>query len=197
MDSLAGLRRTFRFVRHVAGGEAVLHPLRAAAAVTAYAIAVLLATVWIVSALESLTLPLLDLGRAGIGDAIIAFAARFALPPQAIFQLAHLLVGIKFLVGLFLLAAIVVGMLERLLRAPGDETLDLALFVSAVASVVAASPLLADTHAQLELVGELMLCLIASLLTGFARRGPIAEPATRVSYYPTLSPALPFRLPPR
>jgi hypothetical protein len=138
--------------------------------VSAYLIALLLAAVWIVGALETFTHPLLDLGRPQVGDVIISLAGALALPPEAVLPLAKLLAGLKFMVGAFLLAALVGAVCDKA-RARGcdDATLDVALFIAALASIAAAPPgLLHGGELLLATIGELMLCLIAS---GFAIYG--------------------------
>jgi len=137
---------------------------------TAYAIALLLAVVWLSSAGASARLPMFDLGRPGIDDAIIAFAALLAVPPL---KLAHLLVGLKFLLGAYLLTAVIVAVYDRLRWGmDGDEMLDLGLFFSAIASIVAAVPVLMHGAALCGAIGELMLCAIASGLLLVAH-GPL------------------------
>jgi cytochrome bd-type quinol oxidase subunit 1 len=147
-----------------------VHQLRRLALSAAYGIVLLLAAVWISSALASLQQPLFDLGRARIGDAIIAFAGALALSPESTLKLAHMLVGVKLLLGAYLVASLVGAVYERLRwGASGDEMLDLGLFLSAIASIVAASPVLADAGALRAAVGELLLCAMASGLAAFGR----------------------------
>ena len=136
----------------------------------AYSIALLLAAVWIVGALETFNHPLLDLGRPQVGDVLISLAGALAVPPEAILPLAKLLAGLKFMVGAFLLSA-VIGTVYDKARSRGcdDAALDVALFAAALASIVAALPgLLHGGDLLVAPVGELMLCLIAS---GFAVYG--------------------------
>ena len=153
--------------------------LRRAALAAAYAIVVLLATVWLSAALASLHHPLFDLGKARIGDAIIAFAELLGLPPDMTLPLAQLLAGLKLLLGLYLLAASILAISARLRsRTSGDEMLDLGLFVAALASIVAAGPAPIDGEALRILVGELMLCAIASGLIHFTRATPAPTSAT-------------------
>jgi hypothetical protein len=141
-----------------------------AARITAYAIVVLLSAVWTTSALASLRQPLFDLAKPRVGDAIIAFAGVLAVPPENILKLAHLLVGLKLLLGAYLLAAVISAVYERLrFGASGDEILDLGLFLSAVASIVAASPVFGDGEPLQRLIGELMLAAIASALASYGR----------------------------
>ena len=56
--------------------------LRYLARCGAYAITMLLAAVWTVGGLESLTRPLFDLGKPRIGDAIILSPTRSRSPPR-------------------------------------------------------------------------------------------------------------------
>jgi hypothetical protein len=150
--------------------EAGMLNLRPAARFTAYAIALLLSAVWMSSALASLEQPLFDLGKARIGDAIIVFAGVLALSPESTLKLAHMLVGLKLLLGAYLLAAVIVVLHERVRgRAGGDEMLDSGLLLSAIASIVAAGPVMMESEALQAGVGELMLCVIASGLAAFAR----------------------------
>jgi hypothetical protein len=159
--------------------DVLLGVLRAAARATAYGIAVLLSVMWVTSAATSFLHPLFDLGRARIGDAIIAFNGFLHLPPQAIFELAHMLVGLKLLLGTYLLIAVLFAAYERLRRrTSGDDMLDIGLFLSAIASIIASGPLVIAGEGLLEFVGELMLCIIASGLTAVAR---VPEPATVIA----------------
>ena len=153
--------------------------LRHMALTAAYAIAVLLATVWVSAGLASLHRPLFDLGNARIGDAIIGFADLLALPPEMMVQLAHLLAGLKLLLGLYLLAALILAIAARVrCRTSGDEIFDLGLFASAVASIVAAGPAPIEGEALRVAVGELMLCALASGLAQLGRAAPAPTSAT-------------------
>lgn len=136
----------------------------------AYLIALLLAAVWIVGALETFSHPLLDLGRPQVGDVLISLAGALAVPPEAILPLAKLLAGLKFMVGAFLLSAVIGTVCDKARsRGCDDAALDVALFAAALASIVAALPgLLHGGDLLVAPVGELMLCLIAS---GFAVYG--------------------------
>jgi hypothetical protein len=150
--------------------EALMSTLRALARFTAYLIALLLAAVWISAAIVSLEQPLYDLGRAHVGDAIIRFARSVALSPESTLRLAGMLAGLKLLIGTYFLLAIAVAAHERVRwRTRSDEMLELGLFVSALASIVAVSPLIADAKALGTAIGELLLCVIASGLVAFAR----------------------------
>src|SRR5215470_4709495 len=99
--------------------------LRRLSLVGAYAIALLLSTVWIVSALAALTRPLFDLGKARVGDAIIGFAGCLSLSPAQTLKFAHMLVGIRFLIGAFLLATVLAAVCHAMRRRQdGDAMLE-------------------------------------------------------------------------
>jgi hypothetical protein len=150
--------------------------LRRIARVAACAIVLLLAAVWLTSALASLQQPLLDLAKPQIGDAIIGFASFLALSPDGTMRLAHMLVGLKLLTGAYLLAGIAFTIFERMRwEGEGDEMIEVALFVSAIATIVAAAPVLSTTAGLQAVIGELLLCALASGLVMFARGAP--EPA--------------------
>ena len=144
--------------------------LRYLSRVSAYLIGLLLAAVWTVGALDTLLRPLFDLGRAQVGDVIISVATTVALPSQHMLQFAHLLGGLKFMVGALLLVALVGAVIEKLRFGSSDDAIfDVALFVAAVASVAGALPGLAHGGVLLQgAVGELILCVAAS---GFAIYG--------------------------
>ena len=147
----------------------------------AYLIALLLAAVWIVGALEASTRPLLDLGRPHVGDVIISLAGVLALPQEALLPLAKLLNGLKFMVGAFLLAAVIGAVCDKA-RARGcdDAMLDVALFIAALASLATAPPgLLHGGHQLLLTIGELMLCVIASWLAVYGRGYLVREERPR------------------
>ena len=138
---------------------------------SAYLIALLLAAVWIIGALDTFNRPLLDLGRPQVGDVLISLAGALAIPPHVVFPLAKLLAGLKFMVGAFLFAALIGAAYDKL-RARGcdDAALDVALFAAALASAIAVLPgLLHGGELLLAPVGELMLCLIASGLAIYGR----------------------------
>jgi hypothetical protein len=150
--------------------EAVMSWLRRPARIIAYSIVLLLSAVWTASALASLRQPLFDLAKPRIGEAIIAFADVLFLPPESIVKFAHMLAGLKLLLGAYLLTALIAAVWERLRDgASGDEILDLALFLSAVASIVAGFPAIGESEALQRLIGELMLCVIASALASYGR----------------------------
>src|SRR5215207_2910220 len=159
--------------------DVFLDVLRPLARTTAYGIALLLSAVWVTSATASFMQPLFDLGKARIGDAIIAFGGLLHLPPQAIFELAHMLVGLKLLLGTYLVIVVIFAAYQRLRwRRSGDEMLDIGLLASAVASIIASGPLVIEGEGVRVLIGELMLCVIASGFATFARGSPMPEPAT-------------------
>jgi hypothetical protein len=173
-------------VRHVLDVDLWPAPLRVAlralGCTLAYLAALLLSAVWISGALAALASPLLDLGKPHVGTAIIVFARYLSLSPEGIFMLAHTLVGIKLALGTFLLMAVSAGIYGRLRGAAGDAALDVALFLSAIASVVAAIPVLTETIGLHQIVGELMLCVIASTLIGAAQAPLAADIESRTDF---------------
>jgi hypothetical protein len=145
--------------------------LRFAARIGAYLIALLLAAVWAVSALDSLGRPLFDIGRPAVGDVIISVVSALSLAPQSALLFALLLVCLKLMVGAFLLAALMCAIYERLRWGSCDDAmLDVALLIAALASAASALPGLTHGGEMLqEIIGELMLCLIASGLAIYGR----------------------------
>jgi len=137
----------------------------------AYFITLFLSVVWTVAALETLTRPLLDIGRPAVGDVIISIASALSLGPQSALLFALLLVVLKLLVGAFLLATLICAVYEKWRWGASDDAmLDVALFVAAMASAASALPGLTHGGELLtEVVGELMLCLIASGLAIYGR----------------------------
>src|SRR5215213_4556227 len=87
----------------------------------AYAITLLLAAVWTVAALDSLTRPLLDIGKPAVGDVIISIASAVSLGPQSTLMFALLIVALKLLVGAFLLATLVCAAYEKLRWGSSDD----------------------------------------------------------------------------
>ncbi|MFL5049665.1 MAG: hypothetical protein ACJ8D4_06095 [Xanthobacteraceae bacterium] len=159
--------------------DVFLDVLRPLARTTAYGIALLLSAVWVTSATASFMQPLFDLGKARVGDSIIAFGGLLHLSPRAIFELAHMLVALKLLLGTYLLVVVIFAAYERLRwRRSGDEMLDIGLLAAAIASIIASGPLVIGGEGIRVLVGELMLCVIASGFATFARGSPMLEPAT-------------------
>jgi hypothetical protein len=140
--------------------------LRTVSRFSAYLIALLLAAVWTVNALHSFLHPLFDLGRPYVGDAIIAVARLVSLPSEHILPFAKLLAGLKFMVGAFLLTALIGSLYEKLRFGTCDDAVfDVALFVAAVAAFVGALPgLMYGGELLVATIGELMLCAIASWL---------------------------------
>ena len=140
--------------------------LRTTARIGAYLIALLLAAVWALDAADSLQRPLYDIGRANVGEIILSLAGTFSLSAAATITLAHTLAGLKLMVGALLLAAVVMAVNDKVrLGKCDDAMLDVALFVSAMASVAASVPGLAiGGEALRQVIGELMLCIIASAL---------------------------------
>jgi hypothetical protein len=149
-----------------------------------YSITLLLAAVWTVGGLESLTRPLFDLGKPLIGDAIIMIAHAVAIPSETIVLFALMLVGLKFMVGAFLLAALFSAAYEKIhFGSTDDAMLDMALLTSAIATIASALPgLLYGGELLLSVIGELMLCVIASALAIYGRGFLVKEelpPPTR------------------
>jgi hypothetical protein len=145
--------------------------LRYSARTGAYLITLLLAVNWAVCALDSLGRPFLDIGRPAVGDVIISIVGAFSLAPQSALLFALLLVCLKLMVGALLLATIMCAIYERLRwGACDDAMLDVALLVAALASAASALPGLTHGGEMLnEIIGELMLCLIASGLAIYGR----------------------------
>jgi hypothetical protein len=153
--------------------------LRRMARLAAYAIILLLAAVWISSALASLRQPLLDLAKPQIGDAIIDLASFLMLSPAGTMRLANMLVGLKLLTGTYLLVGLAFTIYERLRwEGEGDEMIEVALFLSAIATIVAASPVLTSTLGLQAAIGELLLCALASGLVMFGRAEQRQAPPT-------------------
>ena len=145
--------------------------LRYLARFGAYLIVLLLAAVWAVSALDSLTRPFLDIGRPVIGDAIISIAGALGLSAQSTLLFAFLLVGLKLMVGAVLLAALFCAAYEKMRWNTSDDAiLDVALFIAAIASASSSLPGLTHGGELLNhVIGELMLCVIASALAIYGR----------------------------
>ncbi len=137
----------------------------------AYLIVLLLAAVWGVSALDSLRRPFFDIGRPVVGDAIISVATYLSLTPQWTLLFALLLVCLKLMVGAFLLATLFCAIYEKFRWGQSDDSmLDVALLIAAFASVSSSVPGLMNGGDMLnEIVGELMLCVIASALAIYGR----------------------------
>jgi hypothetical protein len=147
----------------------------------AYLIALLLAAVWCVSAIESLTRPLYDLGRPLVGDVLISMAAKLPIGPETIVVLALVLCGLKLMVGTLLLAAVFAAAYEKhTFGTTDDAMLDVALLVSAIATVASAPPAIVYGGSfLLEIIGELMLCAIASALAIYGRGYLVKEEIPR------------------
>lgn len=141
------------------------------ARIGAYLVTLLLAAVWTFAALDSFARPLFDIGRPAVGDVIVSIAGALSLPPQSALLFALLLVALKLLVGAVLLAAIFCAAYEKLRwNSADDAMLDVALFIAAIASAASALPGLTHGGEMLnEIIGELMLCLIASGLAIYGR----------------------------
>src|SRR4051812_44852586 len=150
--------------------------------VAAYLISLLLAAVWTVGALASFAYPLADLGRPHVGDVIIAVAGAMALAPEYVLTFAQLLAGLKFMVGAFLLVALI-GVLVTKVRLGfcDDAMLDVALFIAALASIVAALPgLMHGGELLVPSIGELLLCVFASGLAIYGRGYLIGQERPRL-----------------
>jgi hypothetical protein len=153
------------------GWATLSNGLQISARIGAYLIALLLATIWAASALDSLGRPLFDIGRPAVGDVIISIVNALSLAPQSALVFALLLVCLKLMVGALLLATVMCAVYERLRWASCDDAmLDVALLISALASAASALPGLTHGGEMLqEIIGELMLCLIASGLAIYGR----------------------------
>jgi len=168
----------------LAGVEAVMSAwLRYLARRGAYTIALLLSAVWCVAALESLTRPLYDIGKPMIGDVLVSIFAKLPVAADTVLILALLLVGLKLMVGAFLLAAVFTAAYEKhVFGTTDDAMLDVALLIAALASIASAPPAVVyGGKFLLEMIGELMLCAIASALAiygrGYVTRGERPRPA--------------------
>jgi hypothetical protein len=142
-----------------------------------YLIALLLAAVWTVDGMESLTRPLYDIGRPIVGDVIVSVGYALSLSPPMIVLFALMLVGLKLMVGALLLAALFAGAYEKYtLGSTDDAMLDVALFVAALATIASALPgVIHGGDLLLSVIGELMLCVIASSLAIYGR-GYVVRP---------------------
>jgi len=154
--------------------------LRYLSRLAAYFIALLLAVVWVVNAIDTLFRPLFDIGRAQVGDTIIAVGGR-VLAADHLLPFAHLLGGFKFMVGALLLTALVGAVVEKVrYKSCDDALLDVALFVAGLASVAGALPGLVYGGPLLQgSVGELILCVAASGLAIYGRGYLIKEEIPR------------------
>jgi hypothetical protein len=151
----------------------------------AYLIALLLAAVWTVGGMESLTRPLFDLSRPLVGDVIILVGHALQLSPQMIMVFALMLVGLKFMVGALLLAALFAAAHQKYtLGSADDAMLDVALLVAAIATIASGLPgLMHGGELLLSVIGELMLCVIASALAIYGR-GYLVRPELPVPTRP-------------
>jgi hypothetical protein len=153
------------------GWATLSNGLQTSARIGAYLMALFLAVLWAVCALDSLGRPLFDIGRPAVGDVIISIVSALSLAPQSALLFALLLVCLKLMVGAFLLATVMCAIYERLRWGSCDDAmLDVALLISALASAASALPGLTHGGEMLqEIIGELMLCLIASGLAIYGR----------------------------
>jgi len=195
--------RTFIHLPHppawfLARRRALMGALRGVARILSCAMVLLLAAVWIASALAAMTRPLLDLGTPRIGEAILAFANHLSLSPEATWVLAQALVGARLFLGIWLLLLLVYATYERVRWGRiGNGMLDAALLLSAIASIVAVAPVVLEPEPRLGALGELMLCVMASGLATFAR-GDHAEASAApalAALAPVVNPPLPLPLP--
>jgi hypothetical protein len=147
------------------------HLLSYLARIGAYLITTLLAAIWTVDALDTLLHPLYDLGRRNVGEVILALTRALGLSPHATFQFAHLLAGLKLMVGALLLTALIGAIYEKVRHGTSDDALlDVALFTAGIASVASAMPGLIHGGVPLqEVMGELLLCVFASGLAIYGR----------------------------
>jgi hypothetical protein len=145
--------------------------LHAAARVTAYLIALLLALVWSASAGVSLTKPLFDIAQPRIGDVIVTIGRLLSLSPEGIVTFAHILAGLKLFVGVYLFMAVVVAACEWVVHGTSDDAmLDVGLLMSALASPISAIPFVYTGGEPLQgVIGELMLAVFASVLAIYGR----------------------------
>jgi hypothetical protein len=143
----------------------------------AYLIVLLLAAVWTVGGMETMTRPLFDIGRPLVGDVIISVGHAFSLSPQMIVVFALVLVGLKFMVGALLLAALFAAAHQKYtLGSADDAMLDVALLVAAIATIASGLPgMIHGGELLLAVIGELMLCVIASALAIYGR-GYLVKP---------------------
>lgn len=151
---------------------------------SAYLIAFVLALGWVARGLASLELPLFDFGTNDTGGAIIAIATALDLGPAATFQLAYLLAGLKVLIGAYLLAGVAVGIADLMIEGRSDDALlDVMLMIGAVASAIAALAAVPDATTWIRIhLGEVFLCLIASMLAALSRAlQPVAEAKVRAT----------------
>jgi hypothetical protein len=84
---------------------------------------------------------------------------------------ALMLVGLKFMVGALLLASLFAAAHQKYTFGTADDAmLDVALFVAAIATVASALPgVIHGGELLLAVIGELMLCVIASALAIYGR----------------------------
>jgi hypothetical protein len=137
----------------------------------AYAIALLLSAVWCVAAMESLTRPLYDIGKPKVGDVLVSIFAKLPVAAETVLVLALMLVCLKLMVGLLLLASVFTAAYEKyVFGATDDAMLDVSLLVAALATIASAPTAIAFGGTFLvEMIGELMLCAIASGLAIYGR----------------------------
>jgi hypothetical protein len=155
---------------------------RAAAWFAAYLVVLLLALIWAADGLVALKAPLLDIGRRDVGDGIIRMATLLGLSPAGVMNMALALAGMKLMISAFLLLTVSVASYEwRRFGASDNAMLDVGIFLSAVASAIAALPVMAQGGIPLQAaLGEMLLCVIASGLAWYGRGYMAPAVSTRV-----------------
>jgi hypothetical protein len=141
--------------------------LRAAA----FGTALLLGVSWTMRALYSMDLWLFDLGTSGTGEVIMTVASLFDLAPAATLKFAYALTGVKLLIGIYLFAGVIFGLYELAVRGETDDTLlDAMLILAAIAAATAAMGAILGDGSWLHVyLGELFLCLAASVFAALSR----------------------------
>ena len=142
---------------------------RRAARIAAHLIILLLAAAWITGAQVSLALPMFDLDRPGVGDAIVSVAAALELSYHATLILAHALPGFRLALGLYLVATVLIAAYDRVRWGETDDAmLDVGLFLSAFSSGVAALLLVPQGGPFLiGALGEIMLAAMSGALAAY------------------------------
>ena len=155
---------------------------RAAAWFAAYLVVVLLALIWAADGLVALKAPLLDIGRANVGDGIIHIATELGLSSAGVMNMALALAGMKLMIAAFLLLTVAVAAYEwRRFGASDNAMLDVGIFLSAIASAIAALPVAAQGGILLQAaLGEMLLCVITSGLAWYGRGRVAPAVSTRL-----------------
>jgi hypothetical protein len=162
--------------------EAAMRRLRGAAWIAAYLVLLLLAAIWAADGLVALREPLLDIGRPHVGDGIVTVARLLVLSPESALALAHGLAGAKLFIAIFLLMTVIAATLDwATLGATDNAMLDVGVFFSAIASVIAAAPIATQAGVPLQsALGELLLAAIASGLAMYGRGMVVERAESRV-----------------